>query len=199
MSGMRAGLFALPISLWSALALGQAPARPAQVARPAPVAPAAPAAPAAAKAPPAAKAATVGLPQTGLTLELPKGWTSEATQGGTEAFVLLSPDQVTTLMLFGVPAAEMEAAMGDLEKTLRGVVTDAKLDEPAEGLVGGMPAIMADGKAKMDGNEVELGLLVVLNEARQRVLFIVGFSLPGKGEAYASDVAAILHSVRKVD
>lgn len=187
---MRTLLLALCLSAAPGLGLAQSTApkaKPAQVARPAAVAKEA------AKATPAA---TVSLLKSGILLDLPKGWTSEGGSGPDESYTLLSPDQVTTLMLFAVPAQDIEGALADLETTLSGVVKGAKLDEPAKGEVGGMPALMADGTATMDGHDVELGLLMVLNEKSQRVVFVVGFSLAGQA-AYAQDVAAILHSVRR--
>lgn len=147
---------------------------------------------------PAAKARELAVEQAGMTMLLPTGWSSERAPGETEAYTLLGPDGVTTLMLFTVPARDTEAAIGDLDKTLRGVVTEASLDEPRKGEVGGMAALMADGQGKVDGHDVDLGLLLVFNEGRQRVLFIVGFSLPGQSGDYAKDVAAILHSVKPV-
>jgi hypothetical protein len=171
-----------------AVASAQGAPRPAQVARPARAAKSAAA---------AALARELQLPQTGMSMLLPQGWSTEKT--GPEAWVLLSKDEVTTLMLFSVPARDMQGAMADLEKTVSGKVKDVRLDPTKEGLVGGMAALMADGKGKVDGHEVELGLLIVLNEDRQRVLFIVGFSLPDKAQSYAEDVAGLLHSVRKLD
>lgn len=194
---MRGWILVSALIFWApGLAAAQSPAKgPTWTPREAKPARVAPPARVAAQASPASE---VRLSQAGIALALPKGWKAEKGAGDTEAYTLLSSDEVTTLMLFTVPAKDMQATLSDLDKTLQGAVTDATLDAPKEGLVGGMAALRAEGKGKVDGNEVELGLLVVLNEATQRVLVLVGFTLPGKGDGYAKDVAAILHSVRMV-
>lgn len=190
---MRALASLFVLALVPGVASAQRPARPAQVARPAPAAKAAPQAAAAA---PAATTPDLHLEQTGIGLIVPAGWTSEAT--GAETFVLLGPDGVTTLMLFGVPAKDMEGAMKDLKRLVSGKVTAVKLEPTKDGRVGGMPAVMADGKGQVDGHDVDLGVMLVLNEARQRVLFLVGFTLPGKGD-YGKDLADMLNSVHTAE
>jgi len=162
--------------------------KPAQVARPAAVAKKAAAAP---------TVTTLGLSRSKIAMDLPKGWSSEATKDADDAYVLLSPDGFTTLLLFSVPAPQMDAALSGLGEKLKGVVSEPTLQPASKGEVGGMPAMMADGTAKVDEHPVDLGVMMVLNESSQRVVFLVGFTVAKKGDAYAKDVAAILHSVRK--
>ncbi len=162
--------------------------KPAQVARPAAVAKQAAAAP---------TVTTLGLSRSKIAMDLPKGWSSEATKDADDAYVLLSPDGFTTLLLFSVPAPQMDAALSGLGEKLKGVVSEPTLQPASKGEVGGMPAMMADGTAKVDAHPVDLGVMMVLNDSSQRVLFLVGFTVADKGDDYAKDVAAILHSVRK--
>lgn len=163
-------------------------AKPAQVARPAAAAKRAAAAP---------TVTTLGLSNSKIAMDLPKGWSTEATKDADDAYVLLSPDGFTTLLLFSVPAPQMDAALAGLGNKLKGVVSEPTLQPASKGEVGGMPAMMADGTAKVDEHPVDLGVMMVLNESSQRVVFLVGFTVANKGDAYAKDVAAILNSVRK--
>jgi hypothetical protein len=102
------------------------------------------------------------------TVDVPKGWTSQAAQQGSEAILIsVSPKQDAGLVFAAVEAKNFDNAVKLIDEILGAVVTDPKVTKGGAVTINGMQGLALGGTAtaKDDGKPVTLGAVIVQTNA----------------------------------
>ena len=141
-----------------------------------------------------ALANTIKHSEAGVQITVPDTWKTEV-QG--EIVQSESPDEAVLAMFIGVPKAEFEAALDELDKTLAEAgVKDFEGEEPVEGEIDGMPVFIADGTAVVEGQKVELAIFLALPPKCDRALIMLGVSELGAADTHAKALSKMLMSIK---
>jgi hypothetical protein len=127
-----------------------------------------------------------------ITVRVPEQWRDEVEEG---AITLISPNDEIIMILLAIDAADLEESLKTLNVELGQIVQHAEIDDIEEAEVHGMAAMVADGRGSLNGQAVDLGLLL-LRAPNGRIMMVVGVALADADEANKEDTAAILASFR---
>lgn len=128
-----------------------------------------------------------------VSITIPDSWKVETEENSLTAN---SPDESVVLLFMVVEATDTDEALKALDKELDKVVKNVKTDgKPEEITVNGMKGVVIDGTGKVDGQKVDLGLLV-LSTKSGKVLFGLGFGETGKYKKHEADVEKIFKSIK---
>ena len=138
-------------------------------------------------------AADIKVDEAGVKLSTPTKWKTTSQDGTVE---LESPDETVNVVMTAMPAAGIEAAAGMVtEAILAAGMTDFTHSDWEEVELNGMPGIVADGKAKIEGIEVELGLAFILSSP-EKSLMIFAIILPGSSPSNEKAFEKMLTTIK---
>ena len=128
-----------------------------------------------------------------LKFSAPENWSAVLEE---ETLTLSPPSEGLAITFTVLDAENLEVALEELEKELSNYVKDAKLKGEAEEIIiNDLNAISAEGEGKIDGEKVDLGLLLV--EANDKILLVFGISAVSETNKYEKDIENILTSIQK--
>lgn len=132
--------------------------------------------------------------KSGLKITVPATWKHEV--DGDDVLTMVSPDENVAITFVNIPANAFDAALNEAEKQIKQVVKGFKeKGEGKETKINGMDAYMGEGTGKVEGQDVEVGLLFVKNG--NNVLFVFALGAKGKTDAHDNAVGQILNSIKK--
>ncbi|MEZ4380130.1 MAG: hypothetical protein R3A79_02190 [Nannocystaceae bacterium] len=131
-------------------------------------------------------------PSAPVTVTIPLTWTESADEG---ALTLTSADDEVIMIMIAIPAKNLEESLEVLNEELGAIVKDAEIKAVEETEVGGMTAMVADGVGKVDGQPVNVGLML-LRTPDGKILLIVGLALEDASEQATRETAEVLESLR---
>ena len=132
--------------------------------------------------------------QAGVSVNLPDGWQIE---GDGDLLSAESPDDKIVALFIGVPKAQFEAVLGQLETMISEAgIKNSEIGEPAEGELNGMPALMVEGKGTFEGKPVEMGIVLAMPLTGENALIMLGLSEKGAADAQAKVLEKMLNSIK---
>jgi hypothetical protein len=132
--------------------------------------------------------------KSGLKVTVPATWKHEVDDD--DVLTMVSPDENVAITFVNIPANALNAALDEAEKQIKQVVQGFK--EKGDGKeikINGMDAFMGEGTGKVDGKDVEVGVLFVKNG--NNVLFVFALGVKGKTDAHDNAVGQILNSIKR--
>lgn len=128
-----------------------------------------------------------------VSINVPDGWKIEAEE---DSMTVTDPKEEVALFMHILEAKDVKAAIeaidSEVGSSFQGVTWD---DEPKTTKLNGMDAMTLDGKAKVDGKPVELGVVILATPAK-KILLIVGAVEADKAKQHEKDVVALLTSIK---
>ncbi|MEZ4453789.1 MAG: hypothetical protein R3B09_30315 [Nannocystaceae bacterium] len=133
----------------------------------------------------------VPIPGATVSLLVPERWKHELED---DVLSLIGPEARVILTVMTVDAAGLDASLSVLDRELRRVVRGVALRELRDLQVDEMPALVGEGEGRLDGERVDLCVLLVRVPGR-KVVILFGVALPDTEDA---DTQAILGSLRRL-
>ena len=133
-------------------------------------------------------------PAAPISMRIPTSWSDELSEG---AITLVSGQEEVVMILVAIDATDLADSLKSLNDELGRIVQGAEISEITEDEVGGMAAMVADGQGTMDGQAVELGLML-LRADDGTILLIVGVALDDASDDAKRETIDILASFRPV-
>jgi hypothetical protein len=137
-----------------------------------------------------ARAETATLALSGVTVEVPAGWTLHRSE---RELGLIAPDGSVGLSFTDEEAAALDDAWLAVDSRVWGMVDTLDMDVAGEGWLGGMPARFAHGQGEEAGVWLSIDMAVMTTPAAQQVSLVV-FAREEAG-ALEADLQAILGSI----
>ena len=107
-----------------------------------------------------------------------------------------SPKDDSVALIFGVmDAHKLDEALKELDKELGKTFKNIKTEKPEEVDINGLKGVSVDATAKVEGKEVEMGLMV-LQTTPGTVLLVMGFAEKGKFKAHEATVVGIFKTLK---
>ncbi len=129
----------------------------------------------------------------GVTFKAPAGWTVKTDKGAT---LVSSPDGAVTMQILAFGAADAEKAMAELEKTVTQKVKDFKETSEAKEIeISGMKGVLGEAKGKVDGRDVEVGLMMLFTPSN-RFFLMVTLVDPARATKHEKAFADFLQSIQ---
>jgi len=129
----------------------------------------------------------------GLKVTIPAGWKHQVGQDG--ELSVFSADELAHFVLADIPSNNLSAALDEAEKEIKKIVTDLKEGEPQTNKLNGLDALFVDAKGKVEGESMDLGILLVKNG--NHVLFIFGIVAEVAGNKHNDAIDAMIKSIKK--
>jgi predicted Zn-dependent protease len=128
-----------------------------------------------------------------VSIDVPAGWKSEAEE---HTLTMSDPNEEAVIALMVVDAKDLEKAADALDKEIGNAVSDLKWDgEPSEVKVNGMDGMAVDGKGKIEGKAVDVGVLLVVSPAG-KVVLVLGAVESSKAKKHEAQLEKILKSIK---
>ena len=141
----------------------------------------------------AAKAQETLTSPSGLKVTIPAGWKHQVDKD--DNLIVSSADQLAYFVFSDIPSSDLSAALDEAEKEIKKVVTGLKEGEPQTDKLNGMDAMFVDGKGKVEGQPMDLGLLLVKNG--NHVLFVFGIVAEVAGKKHDAAINKMIGSIKK--
>lgn len=134
----------------------------------------------------------LSIPGAAASILVPEGWTREIDG---DLLSLIGPGERVVLTVMVVDAGDLEASLTTLDQELAKVVRGAEFRELREREIGGMRALIGDGKGRLADEPVDLAAMLV-RTPNSRIVILFGVALEG---ADGAAVEAILESLRPAE
>lgn len=147
-----------------------------------------------AKAVAKAKVKTYKVPDTDVTVKLPTSWKIKQSKTSLDA---AHPKVQVALSMTGFAARDMETALKVMESEFKKRFKNMKpVGEPIEASVNGMPTIMGGFETTVEGNKLEVMIIVSLSPGQKAAVIIaVAGGDASKDKQAADEMASILESI----
>ena len=129
----------------------------------------------------------------GLKVTVPKGWKHQV--GQDNDLSIYSADDLAHFVFIDIASSSLEAALNEAEKQIKKLVNDLKEGEPQTNQLNGLDAMFVDAKGKVDGQAMDLGILLVKNG--DHVLFVFGIVAEVAGNQYDKAIDSMIKSIKK--
>ncbi|MFT7621716.1 MAG: putative Zn-dependent protease [Myxococcota bacterium] len=124
---------------------------------------------------------------------IPDAWKVEADD---DVLSATSADEMLGLVFTVLPAAAIDEALDQLDKELASFITDMEPDgKPSEVTINGMKGITIDGKGKIEGVAMDIGLMI-LEAPSGKVVMVLGFAAKGTMDKHERAVQGIFKSLK---
>lgn len=141
----------------------------------------------------AAPGAPLPLGESGVQLAVPDGWKTVANPDG--SMQVVHPETGAALVVLPVPAGAVSTALESLDKELERRFTGVKMPAPGRGALDGMPAMISTGTGTLDGQAVDLALMLLEPGPAWRVL-LLGMAPRSSGRAAGDAMSALLAGLK---
>lgn len=99
---------------------------------------------------------------------IPDDWAQEA---DADSLIITDPNDEVMVAFLVVDSENITAALDAMEAELSKIVEEISSEtEPKEIKLNGMPAVVLDGKGKVQGEAVDLGIVIILTPAKKALL-----------------------------
>ena len=133
-------------------------------------------------------------PAAPISMRVPKSWSDEISEG---AITLVSGQEEVVMIMVALDATDLAESLKSLNVELGRIVQGAEISEITDDEVGKMAAMVGDGHGKMDGQAVELGLML-LRADDGTILLIISVALDDASDDAKQETTEILASFRPV-
>ncbi len=134
-------------------------------------------------------------PAAPISMRVPTSWSDELAEG---AITLVSGQEEVVMIMVAIDATDLGESLKSLNDELGRIVQGAEISEITDDEVGGMAAMVGDGRGKMDGQAVDLGLML-LRADNGTILLIIGVALDDASDDAKQETIDILASFRPVN
>jgi len=132
--------------------------------------------------------------KTGVTITIPTSWTVE-TEG--DVLTATTRDEAVGLAFIAIAGRNLEAALEEADKQLNELIDGLEADGEAEEVtLNGMKGIAIEGKGKVDGDEVTVGVLLLQAPRSGMFILAVGAGPTKTLSRYEKDIEAIFGSLK---
>jgi predicted Zn-dependent protease len=132
--------------------------------------------------------------ESGVKVDIPNDWN---VSGDDHALEASTKDDLAHLYFIVMPAGSMEAALDSLDAELGKVVQDLSHGEPELMKLNGMDAVTVEGKGKVEGHAVEIGVMVVKTPSG-KVLLVFGLVAQQGTAKHQRALGGILKSIKRI-
>lgn len=131
--------------------------------------------------------------KTGVSITIPDSWEVEAD----EDMLSCNPkDETVGLVFVAVPAEALAEAVEEMEKALRSTVQGFEEKGDAEEVeINGMSGLIGEGTGKIEGEAVEVGILLLDAPKRGMFILAIGIAKADLADNHARAVEGILKSL----
>jgi predicted Zn-dependent protease len=126
-----------------------------------------------------------------VSITIPDKWKVEVEEDTLSA---KAPDETVFLAFMVLAAHDMDEALKALDQELSKVVKDVTAGDAKEVTIHGMKGAVVEGKGKVEGQKVDLGVLILKTKAG-KVLLGVGVGATGMYEKHEKEVDQIFDSI----
>jgi predicted Zn-dependent protease len=128
-----------------------------------------------------------------VSIDVPTGWKIDA---GEDHMTIMDPKEEVAFFMMVMEADDLDEAAKALDSEVNKAVKSVKWEgEPSELKLNGMDAIAVEGAGKIDGQAVDLGVLIVVTPAH-KALLVLGAVESSKSKAHEKDVEKLLNSIK---
>lgn len=132
--------------------------------------------------------------EAGVQYHLPDAWKSEM-EGPMVSTI--TPCESMFGLFLGVDQSDLEKWIDEMANMLDELdIKNFQGEEPVEGEINGMPALLIAGKGTAEGQPMELGITIVIPPNSTKALILLGLNEPGADKKYEADLNKILASLK---
>jgi predicted Zn-dependent protease len=128
-----------------------------------------------------------------ITVDVPKGWKIEADE---DSMTVTDPKEELAFYLQVLDVKDIKKAADAIDGEIGKQFQDVKWDEePDTTKLNGMDAITLEGKAKVDGKPVHLGVAILMTPAK-KALLVLGAVEADKEKKHEKDITSFFASLK---
>ena len=113
-----------------------------------------------------------------------------------EAVSVAEPGGDVLLVISAVEANDLDSVLNDLDTELSKIIDNVTLDgSPTETTVNNMPAAFVEATGQMQGQDVEIGVLIVITPA-EKMLLAIGIIDASKTDQYEATLNRVFGGIK---
>jgi predicted Zn-dependent protease len=129
-----------------------------------------------------------------VSITIPDSWKVEPSE---DSLTAKAPDETVFLSFIVMEAADVDKAAAELDKELDKVMKNVNVGKGEEMTINGMKAYFAEGSGEVDGNKVDIGVVVIATKSG-KILLGLGFGAAGKYDKHQKDITSIFQSIKPI-